>query len=242
MKHIEERFQMEIRGKQIPAKIVRETRRSIRASVGKEAVTLRMPLRLSVQEQKDYLEKFKEWLEKQLEKHPEMLARFESKGYESGDTLLVGKRQYLLDISYTNKSSSSGKLKNGAITLSVSQAAEEQIVAALLSRLVGKDFLSEITKRVLELNAQYFRKPIRSVVLKNLHSRWGSCSNKGNINLSTRLLFAPEEVRDYVIVHELAHLVEMNHSPRFWKVVAEVMPDYKERQQWLKENGEACRF
>lgn len=242
MKQIEELFQMEINGKQIPAKIVREARRSIRASVGKEAVTLRMPLRLSVQEQKDYLEKFKEWLEKQLVKHPEMLARFESKGYESGDTLVVGKRRYVLQISYTDKSSSSGKLKNGVIMLNVSQAADEQTVASLLSRLVGKDFLSEITKRVLDWNAQYFRKPIHSVVLKHLHSRWGSCSSKGNINLSTRLLFAPEEVRDYVIVHELAHLVEMNHSPKFWKVVADVMPDYKEKKKWLKENGEACRF
>ena len=57
---------------------------------------------------------------------------------------------------------------------------------------------------------------IKGIFLKYNHSNWGSCSHNGNINLSTRLLFAPEAVQDYVIVHELAHLVEPNHSDRFW--------------------------
>lgn len=242
MKKMEERFQLEIKGRQIPAKIVREARRSIRASVGKEAVTLRMPLRLSVREQKEYLEKFKIWLEEKSEKHPELLARFESKDYQDGDTLKVGNRDYLLKINYLDKNSSSGRLKNGVITLNLSQNANRKTIEKLLSRLVAKDFLPEITKRVLEWNARYFRKNINSVTLKNLHSRWGSCSSRDNINLSTRLLFAPEDVQDYVIVHELAHLVEMNHSQRFWKVVADIMPDYKEKKKWLRENGESCRF
>jgi predicted metal-dependent hydrolase len=65
----------------------------------------------------------------------------------------------------------------------------------------------------------YFQKPIKSVNLKYNLSNWGSCSTKGNINLSTRLLFAPDDVIDYVIIHELAHLLEMNHSPHFWAIV-----------------------
>ena len=66
-------------------------------------------------------------------------------------------------------------------------------------------------------------------------SHWGSCNSKGTINFTYRLWFAPESLRDYVVVHELAHLIEMNHSERFWKHVERVLPDYKQRRRQLKE-------
>lgn len=242
MKKVEELFQIEIRGKKIPARVVRETRRSIRASVGKEAVVLRMPLRLSTREQAECFDQFKAWLEQKSAKHPELLARFESKDYQDEDTLVIGNRKYLLKINYLDKNSSSGRLKAGVIYLNLSQNASQKTIGNLISRLIAKDYLPEIIQRTQDLNARHFKKPINSIVLKNLHSRWGSCSSKSNVNLSTRLLFAPEEVQDYVIIHELAHLVEMNHSPRFWKLVADAMPDYKIKERWLKENGEQCRF
>lgn len=242
MKKIEEIFILEIDGKKIPARVVQESRQSVRMSTIKEAVVLRIPLRLSAREQHEYLDKFKNWLKKKAVQYPELLARFESKAYQDGDTLVVGNRKYLLKISYTDKKSSSGRLKAGIITLNLSQKATPKTIGSLISRLVGKDYLAEVIRRTQELNARHFRKPVNSVVLKNLHSRWGSCSSKGNVNLSTRLLFAPQEVQDYVIIHELAHLVEMNHSPRFWKLVADAMPDYKMKEKWLKDNGEKCRF
>ncbi|MDR2568929.1 MAG: M48 family metallopeptidase, partial [Oscillospiraceae bacterium] len=64
---------------------------------------------------------------------------------------------------------------------------------------------------------------------------WGSCSAKKSLNFSWRLIMADEDVIDYVVVHELAHLIEMNHSVRFWAVVERVLPDYRERQKWLRE-------
>ncbi len=70
-------------------------------------------------------------------------------------------------------------------------------------------------------------------------SKWGSCSGKGNLNFNCLLLLAPEEVLDYVVVHELCHLREMNHSPRFWALVESVLPDCAARRQWLREHGEA---
>ena len=68
-------------------------------------------------------------------------------------------------------------------------------------------------------------------------SKWGSCSAKGNLNFNCLLLLAPEAVLDYVVVHELCHRLEMNHSPRFWAQVAGVLPDYAERRRWLKTHG-----
>ncbi|HWQ77625.1 MAG TPA: SprT family zinc-dependent metalloprotease [Anaerovoracaceae bacterium] len=66
-------------------------------------------------------------------------------------------------------------------------------------------------------------------------SRWGSCNRKGSINFTYRLLLAPEELTDYVVVHELAHLKEMNHSAKFWSIVEQTMPDYRARRKKLRE-------
>ncbi len=74
------------------------------------------------------------------------------------------------------------------------------------------------------------------ISITSAKKRWGSCNSKGNINFSYRLVMAPKQVIDYVIVHELMHLKEMNHSKKFWNLVESVIPDYKQRKKWLKDN------
>jgi len=75
------------------------------------------------------------------------------------------------------------------------------------------------------------------LAVRDQSSRWGSCSSTGALSFSWRLIFAPAGVLDYVAAHEVAHLGEMNHSPRFWKLVAKTRPDYAEARQWLRRNG-----
>ena len=75
------------------------------------------------------------------------------------------------------------------------------------------------------------------ITIRNQKSRWGSCSAKGNLNFNVALMRAPLEVLDYVVVHELCHRIELNHSARFWKEVERVLPNYKEQEKWLKEHG-----
>ncbi|MDD5382874.1 MAG: DUF45 domain-containing protein [Candidatus Margulisbacteria bacterium] len=77
-----------------------------------------------------------------------------------------------------------------------------------------------------------------AVKITSARSRWGSCGAKGSINFSWRLAMSPPQVIDYVVVHELVHLVEPNHSPNFWRRVAEVIPDHKLHRRWLRENGQ----
>lgn len=75
------------------------------------------------------------------------------------------------------------------------------------------------------------------ITIKDTKSRWGSCSFQGNLNFCWRLILAPEEVLDYIVVHELCHRLEMNHSARFWAEVRRVLPEYEKSKAWLKENG-----
>ena len=75
------------------------------------------------------------------------------------------------------------------------------------------------------------------ITIRNQHTRWGSCSAQGNLNFNCLLMLCPEEVRDYVVIHELCHRLELNHSDSFWTEVERVMPDYKTHRKWLKDNG-----
>lgn len=76
------------------------------------------------------------------------------------------------------------------------------------------------------------------ISIREQKTRWGSCSAKGNLNFNWKLVLMPPEILDYVVVHELAHRLQMNHSAAFWAEVGKILPDYRERRQWLKVNGQ----
>lgn len=101
--------------------------------------------------------------------------------------------------------------------------------------------LAEEALKVIPARVEYFAKVIEvtygKITIRNQKTRWGSCSSKGNLNFNCLLMLAPPEVLDYVVVHELCHRKQMNHSKAFWSEVEKVLPDYKEARKWLKEEG-----
>ncbi len=102
--------------------------------------------------------------------------------------------------------------------------------------------LAEKARRVIPERAAYYAPLIGvtygRITIRTQRSRWGSCSSKGNLNFNCLLMLAPPEVIDSVVVHELCHRKEMNHSERFYAEVLRVFPDYRKHQKWLKKNGD----
>lgn len=97
----------------------------------------------------------------------------------------------------------------------------------------AKEYIPSRVKQIaLENNFNY-----NTIKITSAKTRWGSCTSKKNLNFSYRLILVPKKVIDYVIVHELCHLREMNHSKKFWDEVWKIMPDYKKYDRWLKYNS-----
>ena len=92
------------------------------------------------------------------------------------------------------------------------------------------------TERVSWYARRYQFQPAK-IRITSARTRWGSCSSRGTLSFTWRLVMAPIEIIDYVVVHELAHLLERNHGPNFWREVEKIVPDYKQKREWLKQNG-----
>ena len=100
-----------------------------------------------------------------------------------------------------------------------------------------KDFSFRILQKKTFEFSQIMNVRYNSVKIKNYKSRWGSCSSKGDISFNWKIIFAPENIIEYLVVHELSHLIHFNHSKLFWNKVEEFQYNYKENRKWLKENG-----
>ncbi len=240
-KRITLEYHLSIRSARYPVRVFLEPRRNCSFSVTPRNLLLRLPRNTRPQEITAHLSQLKAWAEEMMDKYPKAFQRIGIREYRDGDLLRVGERQYTLRITEDKRRTHTARLQGNTILLCLREEAppveRAKAVQTLLSRILAADFREEIEQRVHRLNRQTVNRPIRRIALKYNTTNWGSCSGDGNINLSTRLLFAPAHVQDYVILHELVHLVEPNHSDRFWATLAHYMPDYEQREQWLRENG-----
>lgn len=123
---------------------------------------------------------------------------------------------------------------------SFSQQQEEAQKQGILTQQELRQ-LSKQAASVLKEKADIYARKIgvsyHRITIRTQKTRWGSCSSQKNLNFNCLLMLCPEEVQDYVVVHELCHIRQMNHSPAFWSEVERILPDYKKQRKWLKENG-----
>lgn len=136
--------------------------------------------------------------------------------------------------------------KNNEWILRKLQEAKEKEARASEVRPLSDIEIEELAKRAREVfvrKVEHFAPLVgvdwNKVTIRKQKTRWGSCSDKGNLSFNVALMRAPIEVLDYVVVHELCHRIELNHSKKFWSEVERVFPDYRECEKWLKKNGRA---
>ena len=131
------------------------------------------------------------------------------------------------------------KNKSDWILKKITQVKEKPL--GLLQKGDRKDYLEnkEVAQRLilekLEGFNEFYHCRYNQVSIRNQHSRWGSCSSRGNLNFNWRVVYLPQKYLDYLVVHELCHLKELNHSPKFWELVAQEIPDYREIKKMMRE-------
>lgn len=231
------------KGISLPVEVYFERRTSSRVSLGKDAILLRVPLLCRGPLLKNQLEWMGRWLEKTFSQKPEQLSRIlkATQKLETGHLIHLFDRTLTLEIRQTSKRSIVGQIDDEGrlliLQIPAKSSPSRSELSNAISRCLAKAYRSHFEDMVHRINSTSFNQPLGQIRLKNNLSNWGSCSSSGNINLSTRLLMLPLKVQEYVVVHELAHLLELNHSDRYWALVASVMPDYKTSEKWLKLHG-----
>lgn len=223
-----------------------EKRTNARVSIGKKGVTIRLPFFLTPDQRQQQIASFKDWAYKTYSSKPQLLKQDKAKKYKDGYTFMLMGEVYTLNLEVVPLASFTARLYNKVVLIRLPKEStneeRERAIPQLISRVVAKKYYTAMHHKLLYLNKLYFGKTVNDFKLKYTNSLWGSCSRQGNINISTRLLFAPEEVIDYVMVHELAHLVHPNHSDAFWNEVARCLPNYMDQERWLKKHGVECDF
>jgi len=206
----------------------RSRRKTIAIHITNGAVEVRAPFRASKRDIDSFIFSKEKWIREKLMKSADQLERRESFSIDYGATVLYRGDEYPI----TAKEGKRAGFDETAFYMSPNLDAEQvKKTCVHIYRILAK---SDLTERV-----SYFSKLMSvsptAVKITSAKTRWGSCSAKKSLNFSWRLVMAGDDVIDYVVVHELAHISEMNHSQRFWAIVEDVLPDYKERQKRLKQ-------
>lgn len=205
-------------------RVARRARRfTLRVDPAGGGAVLTLPPGVSRAEAEAFLGRHAGWLAGALARQPGRVVvgpgtRLPVAGTEALVTLAPGPRR-------------APRLEDGCVVLSGPGAAGPRLAAWL--KLRARDALVPAVRRY----SGRLGRPVERVSLRDTRSRWGSCSSAGRLGFSWRLAMAPPMVLDYVAAHEAAHLVEMNHAPAFWALVAELMPDYRSHRAWLKREG-----
>jgi hypothetical protein len=238
-----EKFFINWKEHKVKLTIHHEHRKDSRVSISKSGVNIRLPLLLPEFEKKRLIDKFVIWAKERLDEKPYFhLDKYKS--YKDGDELELFDKTYLIRLKNDESAKNSAQVKQGTLIISASpqsdQASMDKLVSQLIYKLIAKKYKPIVWDWLNDLNAQHNFGELKSIRMKNNSTNWGSCSNKGNINISVRLLLAPREVVDYVLIHELAHLQQQNHGAEYWKIVEKACPNFKKYEKWLKSNARKC--
>ena len=230
-----------IDGFEFPVEVIRtDRRRSASIYLDGEGIKVRVPKGLSDSHVRDLITRKSPWIKRKLNE-VKLTVLPKPKEFVSGETFSYLGRNYRLKVLRGDPPSL--KLRGGYLEATISRSSktkEEEVRSLLVDwyRRHAQKRLEEKTHRY----AKILQVEPKSISIKNYKSRWGSCSTTEDISYNWRIVMAPHRIVDYVIVHELCHLLEHNHSAIYWRHVERIIPDFQECRKWLKRNSERLRI
>jgi len=222
----------------LPLEIIQTNRKKTASiEIKNNSIKVIVPKTLSEDRIKALIQQRASWIEKKIRTQAEM-PPFRPKEYVNGeDFTYLGKNYRLKRITSNTKET---KLKNGYLHVPVNQNASPSVQEKEINASLTQWYKTHALKKLQQKTDRYAKQmnvTPRSVTVKDYKARWGSCSTSGDITYNWKIIMAPHRIVDYVVVHELAHLLEHNHSDKYWKHVENMMTDFRERREWLKINA-----
>lgn len=225
--------QLILLGRWVEYRIGRSRRRTISITVGAEGLAVRAPNAARMRDIEAFLAEKARWIVTRLDKWRDAPRPARLSGV-AGETLCVAGEHLRLEV---RRAARNGALREpGALVLAVRNPLDGAAVRRALVRSLKRIALDAFERRAADYAARLGLGPPR-VALSSARSRWGSCAANGRIRLAWRLVHVPPHLADYVIAHEVAHLVELNHSRRFWSVVESMYPDARNARRELRLAG-----
>ncbi len=184
-----------------------------------------------------FVEQKSDWVRKAFQANLQRNRQVREKRFETGETLLYLGKEYTLRVEQGNRPEVVAADGYICVRLCAEDAplGPSKVKERLMEWYVSRA-LAQIREKTTLYASRIGVKP-GQVTIKSLKSRWGSCSITGRISLAWNIIMAPENVLDYLIVHELCHLVHHNHSEEYWSLVGAFLPDHRQSRKWLRENG-----
>lgn len=217
--------------------IIKSRRKSVSISVGKDKeITVKTPLFLSEKETEALVESRIGWIVEKYKQAEALQRERPVHDYKAGELFLYRGRALTLNLIINPERTRIMVKKQADTLLIVSSSAEKKALKDAVSKWYREQAKEVISQKVLYYQ-KFIGRSIGDIRIKEQKSRWGSCSGKGNLNFNWKIIMAPDEMIDYLVVHELCHRLHMNHSKEFWNSVGNIIPDYKQKEEWLKENG-----
>ncbi len=217
-------------------RIIRSKRRTVSLQIDEKAhLVVRVPVNFREEQIIQVVEASREWISKHRSEVKKRISKSRPKRFVDGEEFLYLGRYHRLNI--TAHPGKSLMMKEGTFIMSPDVDDRKRAFIDWYRASAMRKLLERIELMSIRTGLSYSR-----ISITNAQKRWGSCSKGGRINFSWRLVMAPEEVIDYVVLHELAHTVFHDHSERFWNLVSKNMPDYPSRENWLKDNVLALRL
>ena len=201
------------------------------------------PEGLSSKEIAGFVERKSDWVRKRLDLNRGKQEKPPVREFNPGEKLLYLGAEYTLEV--CERRSAGVSCERGKIIVSISPEIPARTRAPFIRRLLVTWYANMALKRIKERVTHYMRiigVTPRAVRIKSLRSRWGSCSARGGVNFAWNIIMSPEPVLDYLVVHELCHLVHHDHSAEYWKLVEKFLPEHRARRKWLRENGHCLSF
>jgi predicted metal-dependent hydrolase len=213
-------------------RIIRSQRKTIAIIIQKDGkIIIRAPKRATNAQIQNFIEMKAHWIETKQTEALQRVAQKKKKLYIQGETFLYLGTAYPLEI--VDQAQSPLALFDGCFLLARSAHSNAKELFTSWYKQQAHIVMSERVR----LYASQYQLSYQKTRISSARTRWGSCSTSGTISFTWRLVMAPISVIDYVVIHELAHIVEDNHSHRFWEKIGAMMPDYAKHKQWLKTNG-----